>query len=147
MKVVLTKDIERVGQCGSILEVKDGFARNFLLPHGFARAADEAALAALSARNSELAKKRKMRDIAHENLRERLGGLVIKLYAKANEQGHLFAGIDKKNVIDALRKQGFREIAEFTFNGLPIKNTGEHEISVKIGDATVVFKIIVEPAS
>lgn len=145
MKVIFLKDIPRIGKRHDIKEVPDGYAMNFLLPRGLAQNATLKAVAELEIKKREVVIEREVQEsLLLKNLEE-IKGKSIMLKGKANEKGHLFSAIHKKEILEAMSKVHHAEIAEeFIILEKPIKEVGEFEIGVKIKNKESFFKLIVE---
>lgn len=132
MKVILLTEVPKVGHKFDVKDVSDGYAQNYLLPRNLAEVATKKKLAALTAQKEE----QKEEQVAtREQLKKdlaKLSGKVIEMQAKANEQGHLFQGLHKKDVVQALAKQEGVHLPEnlFVFEE-PIKEVGDHVITVE----------------
>lgn len=136
MKVILLKDVPKVGQKNTIKEVKDGFAINLLIPRGLAKQATPSAVHQME-KIQTLENKNKKAGV--EALEEKVSGLdQIEIKVKANEKGHLFAGIGKDELSNKLDIP-----AESIILDSPIKEVGEHEIEVKIGEQTQKIKVVI----
>ena len=134
MKVILLQDVAKVGQRGSIVQVKSGFAQNFLFPRRLAETATKAKEAAT-------VKLQKERAEAHaaqlEALQKALSSLKgsLKIAAKANEQGHLFEGINAGKVAEALSEVVGLDVPEDAVTlSQSIKEVGKHEVRVVIDE-------------
>jgi large subunit ribosomal protein L9 len=145
MKVIFLKDVPRVGKRHEIKEVNDGYAMNFLIPKKLAEPATPKSINELERRQKEVILERQMTEEALlKNLAE-IKGKIIKLSGKANDQGHLFSSIHKKEIVDALLAQQKIEMNEdFIILEKPIKEVGEFEIPVEIKSKKSSFKLIVE---
>ena len=145
MRVIFLKDVPRVGKRHDVKEVNDGYAMNFLLPRGLAQTATTKALAELEIKKKEIVLEREVQeDLLMKNLEE-IKGKIIKIKAKTDEKGHLFAQVHKKQIIDGMREQHHAEISEeFIVLEKPIKEEGEFEIPIKIGTKKSSFKLVVE---
>jgi len=144
MKVILLKDLAKVGKKYDVKDVSDGYALNSLLPKGFAKTATASALKNIDALKKELDTERLVQeDLLSKNLHE-VEGKTVEIKAKANEKGHLFAGIHKENLPEAIKKSIGADIdAHFIELPKPIKEVGEHEVTIKAHDKKAVMKIIV----
>lgn len=144
MKIVLLKDVPKIGNRNDIKEVSDGYALNFLIPRGLAEAATaKAAERASVHRQREEAEKKIKEDLLLKNLKD-IASVKIEISEKANEKGHLFAGIHKDRVMEELKKQARVELnAEYVLLPEPIKEVGEHEVEVRVQDKTAKFKVSV----
>lgn len=131
MKVLLLKDVAKIGQKGQIVNVKEGYALNFVLPNKLGIKADQKIIKqkeAEEARNqSEKAKKQAELD---KNLAE-LKGKSITIKEKANEEGHLFAQVKIKEILEAIKKQHNIQISESLIKiKESIKQVGEYDLGV-----------------
>ena len=132
MKVILSHDVPDIGKKYDVKDVSDGYARNFLIPRKLAEFATPNLI-----KSAEMMKKREeqekeiSQDILEKNIAE-LDGLKISIKEKANEKGHLFAGVHKEEISKILKEQKHIEIPpELIDLEHPIKETGEHKISAK----------------
>ncbi len=142
MKVILKKDIPKIGKRGDIKEMNDGYARNFLIPHSLAEAATPEAVANLE-KIQKIARieKEVERDLLLKNLKQ-LTGVTVTLDRNANEQGHLFSGIHPNDIIESLRKEHRIEILpEHLIIEKPIKELGTFTVNVLVGDAKALFTV------
>jgi large subunit ribosomal protein L9 len=145
MRVIFLQDVPRVGKRHDIKEVNGGYAMNFLFPQKLAELATPKAIAELEKRKKNIAIEREVQeDLLLKNLEE-IKGKVLNIKAKADEKGHLFSGIHKKEIIEEMKKQNHADISEeFIVLEKPIKEVGEHEIPIVIKDQKSSFKLIVE---
>jgi large subunit ribosomal protein L9 len=147
MKVIFLKDVPRVGKRHDIKEINDGYAMNFLLPRKLAEPATPKAIAELEKRKKNLEIEREVQtDLLMRNLEE-IRGKIVLFKAKADEKGHLFSGIHKKEIVEEMKKQNHADIDEdFIILEKPIKKTGEHEIPIEVKGKKSSFKIKIEKA-
>lgn len=147
MKVIFLKDVPRVGQRHEVKEVNDGYALNFLFPRKFAERASPEALANLERRQKELVVERQVQaDLLQRNLKE-LEQKVVTITAKANDKGHLFSAIHKKEIIEAMKREHHAEIGEeYLVLEKPLKEIGEFDIPIAIKGKKASFKLIIKPA-
>lgn len=144
MKVLLINDVSGLGQRGDIVTVRDGYARNLLIPEGAARPADERAVAdALAAREAARVRKTRKKEELWE-YRKNLEGMLLSLKRKANEHGHLFAGVRAKDIAELLHKKGFLQILPEHIEGTPLKFAGRHEIGIRIGDKRIALGVTID---
>jgi len=145
MKVVLLKDVPKIGQKNDIKEISDGYANNFLLPRKLAVIATPTTINQIEkAKEISITENKTRKELLLKNLKE-LSGTTITLAGKVNDQGHLFAGIHKEEIVTELKKASSLEIESDSIQlDKPIKEIGEHEIEVKIGDSSSKFKLIIE---
>ena len=148
MKVILLHDVPRVGQKYDVKEVANGYGRNYLLPRGLAEISTEKAIAGIAMLKTQHDQEKKVReDLLVKNL-EDLNNVEVTIQEKANDKGHLFAGVHKEEIIPALKEQTHLDMdAEHIILEHPIKELGEHKIEVKVGDKTVIFKLVIEQLS
>ena len=147
MKVIFLKDVPRVGKKYDVKDVNDGYATNFLLPRKLAITATTKALAELESRKKEITIEREVQEsLLLKNLEE-IKGKTITIKGKANELGHLFSAIHKKELIEAMKEQNHADISEeFIVLEKPIKAVGEFEIPILIKGKKSSFKLVVEQA-
>lgn len=145
MKIILLKDVKGLGKKYDIKEAKDGHALNLLIPQGLAvHATDKNVKDVEIKKKNDLEHRKIQEDLLLMNLKE-LDGIKIDMAEKANAKGHLFAGIHKEQIIPEIKRQvKIDMLSEFLILEKPIKETGEHEISVKVADKTVKFKLVVK---
>ncbi len=145
MKVILLNDVPRIGQKYDVKEVANGYGRNYLLPRGLAELATKKAIAGVATLITRHKEEKKVReDLLLKNF-EDLSNVTVVMQEKANDKGHLFAGIHKEEMIPVIKEQTHLDMdAEHIILAHPIKELGEHEIEVKVGDKTVTFKLTVE---
>ncbi len=145
MQVILLKNVAKLGKKYDVKEVSDGYALNFLIPKGIAEPALGGAIKKLEDLKTKEEENRKIQeDLLSKNLHS-LEGVVLEMEETANEQGHLFAGIHKEEIVVELERQTRLEILpEHIILEKPIKEVGEHEIEVSVQDASVKFKLSVK---
>ncbi|KGG79574.1 50S ribosomal protein L9 [Caloranaerobacter azorensis H53214] len=105
MKVILLKDVKGLGKKGSVVNVKDGYARNFLLPRGAAKEATEGNLKVLKEQQKAKEIKQKEELEKAKKLAEKISNITVKIQSKAGVNGKLFGSITSKDIADALNKQ------------------------------------------
>lgn len=144
MKIILNQDIPKVGKKYEVKNVADGHALNFLIPRGLAIAATASALKKLEIAKAQLVVEKKVQeDLLLKNLKS-LDGAKIEIIEKANNKGHLFAGLHKEQIIPVIKKQtGFDVLPEFLVLEKPIKQIGEQTIEVKVQDKIAKFTVVV----
>ena len=145
MKVIFLKDVPRVGKRHDIKEINDGYAVNFLFPRGLAKLATPQSLAELERAKKEIVVKREVQEgLLIKNLEE-IKNKKITVKAKANEQGHLFSAIHKKEIVDLMQKENKIELSEEVIRlDKPIKEIGEFEIPIEIKNKKSSFKLIIQ---
>ena len=110
MQVILLEKVINLGNLGEIVKVKDGYARNFLIPHGRARRATEANKAEFEAKRAELEKQAAAKLSDAQAQGEKLGGQTVKLTQKAGVDGRLFGSVTNFDIAEELNKQGYKVV-------------------------------------
>lgn len=139
MQIILLDKVVNLGNLGEIVKVKDGYARNFLIPSGRARRATEAAKAEFEAKRAELEKIAAAKLAEAQALGAKLGGTAIKLTQKAGVDGRLFGSVTNYDIAEELVKGGYK-VAKSNVrmpNG-PIKVVGDSTVSVALHTDVVV---------
>jgi|SRR4249920_102559 len=133
MQVILLERIVNLGQLGDVVKVKEGYARNFLIPQGKARRATETAIKEFEGRRAELEKVQADKFAAAQSVQERLNGGKVQLTAKAGVDGRLFGSITNYDIAEALGKQGFDiNKAQVRMPQGPLKAVGDHTLTVAL---------------
>ena len=147
MKIILLKDVAKVGQKFDIKNVSDGYAMNFLFPNNLAEPASSKKIKEVEATKLQHSEEDKVhQDLLLKNIRS-LNGARVEMEGKANEKGHLFKGIHIEEIAEELKKQDHIDLKpEYIQLEHPIKEIGEFDITAKVGDAKAVFKLIVNSA-
>ncbi len=144
MKVLLCEDVEKLGWLGDVVEVKEGHARNYLLPQGLAKVATEANIRAIADEKARRAQERIREKTRLEEAAKVVDGAEAVLAAKANEQGYLFGSVTARQIAENLREQGFEvadKIVELTEH---IKEVGTHSVTLRFAaDLTAVVNVVV----
>jgi len=143
MQIILLERVVNLGQLGDVVKVKDGYARNFLIPQGKARRATQSAIAEFQARRAELEKVQADKLDAARREGERLAGLSLRVHEKAGVDGRLFGSVTNFDIADGLRKQGYAvEKAMVRLPNGPIKTIGEHDVEVALHtDVLVAIRV------
>ena len=146
MKVILTQDVKSQGKKGQLVEVSDGYARNFLLPKKLAVIATAENLNTMKQQE----KARKAQEAAEkaeaEATAKKLKDMTVKIAAKAGEGGRLFGAVTAKEVSEALSEQYGVNIAKTKLVSEPIKALGSYDVKCKLGyEITGVVKVTVKP--
>jgi len=131
MKLLLRDDVEKLGWLGDIVDVKNGYARNYLIPQGLAVVPTEGNIKALAEEKASRAEARRLVRDQKERLVTAVQGAEVVIAAKANEQGHLFGSVTEHDIADNLRKQGFDVADEMVKMGGHIKDLGVSEVTVR----------------
>ena len=145
MQVILLEKVVNLGNLGEVVKVKDGYARNFLIPQRKARRATAVAVAEFEAKRAELEKVAGEKLAAAQAQGEKLNGLTVQIAQKAGVDGRLFGSVTNFDIAEALTKQGFPvEKAQIRMPQGPLKVVGEHGVSVALHtDVVVEIKIAV----
>ena len=134
MKVLLEQDVKGTGKKGEIVNVSDGYARNYLLPRKLASPADAAAVNAANISKSAAAHKKFQAGLAARDLARQLDGAVVTVSAKVGENGRLFGAVTGKEIAGALKEQFGMEIdGKKLVLDQPIKSFGSYEVKAKLG--------------
>jgi large subunit ribosomal protein L9 len=143
MRVILRSDLDRVGKRGDIIDVADGYGRNYLLPRGLAIKATEGAV-------DQAAKMRRARDLRDASDRESAQTIastlvpkVIQITAKAGKEGRLFGSVTSADIVEAIESQTGIELDRKTLDVDAIKTVGEHTVTAKL-HSDVSFPIRLE---
>ena len=139
MQVILMEKLANLGNLGDVVKVKDGYARNYLIPQGKAKRATDENLKAFEARRAELEKKQAA-DLAQAQERgAKLDGQVLKITQKAGVDGRLFGSVTNYDIVDALKAAGHEvERAQVRMPTGPLKTVGEYQIQIALHTDVVV---------
>ena len=139
MQVILMEKLANLGNLGDVVKVKDGYARNFLIPQGKAKRATDENLKAFEARRAEL---EKAQAAALEQAKERgakLDGQALKITQKAGVDGRLFGSVTNYDIVDALKAQGHEvERSQVRMPAGPLKQVGEYPLQIALHTDVVV---------
>lgn len=139
MQVILLEKVVNLGNLGEVVRVKDGYARNFLIPQRMARRATSTAVAEFEARRADLEKAAAEKLVAAQGQGEKLNGLTVQISQKSGVDGRLFGSVTNFDIAEVLTKQGFAvEKAQIRMPNGPLKNTGEHAVAVALHTDVVV---------
>lgn len=148
MQVILMEKVANLGGLGDVVKVKDGFARNFLIPQGKAKRATETNLKAFEARRAELEKAQAELLAQAQARAAKLEGLMIQITQKAGVDGRLFGSVTNYDVVDALKKQGIEvERAQVRMPQGPLKQVGDYPLQVALHTdvvATITVSVLGE---
>ena len=139
MQVILLEKVVNLGNLGDIVRVKDGYARNFLIPQRKARRATAGAVQEFEAKRADLEKAAAQTLAAAQGQGEKLNGMTVQLSQKAGVDGRLFGSVTNQDIAEALAKQGFPVAkSQVRMPNGPIKMVGEHPVSVALHTDVVV---------
>lgn len=145
MKLILLKDVKGQGKKGEIVNVSDGYARNFLIPRGLAKEATDANIHILNKQKEAERKKKLAETEAAQKVAEELRNKEIKISAKAGEGGRLFGAITSKDIATELKKQYNVEVDKKKIVVETIKNTGTYEAEIKLyPEISTKVKVVIE---
>jgi len=131
MQIILLEKIANLGNLGDVVKVKDGYARNFLIPGKHARRATEAAIKEFEVRRADLEKAAADKLAAAQALQEQLSGKVVRVSQKAGVDGRLFGSVTNADIAEGLSKMGFTILkSQVRLPNGPLKVTGDHPVSV-----------------
>jgi len=133
MQIILLEKVVNLGNLGEVVKVKDGYARNFLIPQKMARRATAAAVAEFEVKRAELEKAAAEKLAAAQAQGEKLNGMTVTVSQKAGVDGRLFGSVTNFDIAEALTKAGFPvEKAAVRMPTGPLKAVGEHPVSVSL---------------
>ena len=139
MQIILLDKVVNLGNLGEVVRVKDGYARNFLIPSGRARRATDAAKKEFEAKRAELEKAAAAKLVEAQALGAKLGGTTIKLTQKAGVDGRLFGSVTNFDIAEELNKNGYKVVkAQIRMPNGPIKLVGDSTVSVALHTDVVV---------
>jgi len=139
MQVILLEKVTNLGGLGEVVKVRDGFARNFLIPQGKAKRATVANMAEFEKRRAELEKAQADALVKAQEKGAKLDGLMLQITQKAGVDGKLFGSVTTIDIVEALKKQGFEiHRSEVRMPQGPIKMVGDHPVSVALHSDVVV---------
>ena len=151
MQIILMEKVVNLGQLGDVVKVKNGYARNFLIPQGKAKRATQAAVAEFEAKRAELEKTQADILAAAQARASKLEGLMLQLTQKAGVDGKLFGSVTNADIEDALKAQGFE--VERSMIRMPqgsLKQVGDHPVTVVLHTdvaAHIVVSVLGESVS
>ncbi len=142
MQVLLRQDVARLGKGGDVVTVKDGYARNFLLPKGIAIKIADNQMKVIEAERRRLAKAAEQERLAVEELTNKIKDVSITITAKANEEGHLFGSVGPAEIAETLSNE-VAQVEEAAVRLDPhIKDLGVYDVPIHIsGETEVVIKV------
>ena len=145
MEVILMEKVANLGELGDVVKVKDGFARNFLIPHGKAKRATEANRKEFESKRAELEKAQAEQLAAAKSRGEKLEGLTLQIAQKAGPDGRLFGSVTNYDIVEALKKQGHDvDRSNIRMPQGPLKQVGDFPIQIGLHtDVTVTITVSV----
>lgn len=145
MQVILMEKLANLGNLGDVVRVKDGYARNYLLPKGKAKRATEANIKAFEARRTELEKAQADALAKAQERGAKLEGLTLQIAQKAGVDGRLFGSVTNYDVVEALQKKGHEvERSQVRMPEGPLKQVGEYPLQIALhADVVVTINVAV----
>ena len=147
MKVILKEDVQNLGVMGDVVKVKNGYARNFLIPKGAAAVANEKSIRALEHEKRIIEESKKRLVSAAEQLAAKISAAELSFTKKAGEEGKLFGSITSMDIAEQLAEKGIEIDKKKISIAEPIKRLGDHSVAVSLGhevSATVAVKVTAE---
>lgn len=147
MKVILTRDVKGLGREGEMKEVKDGYARNFLIPSGAAAVADRGAVANWERHREQREDRERQARADAQLLAERIGALRLEVPVKAGERGRLFGAVTNREIAELMARQGLELDRHQIHLREPIKTLGEHRVDVRVTagvEATFTVEVVAQ---
>jgi len=145
MKVLLTQDVKKIGKKGEILEVKEGYARNFLFPNSLAVEASGGALKQIEEGKKAADRKKAKEKEEALSLAEKLKALTLTLRHKAGDEGRLFGSITSAEIAEALKQKGHDIDKKKIVLDDPIRLVGEYSVKIKLQlEVSAAVRVIVE---
>ncbi len=139
MQIILLEKVQNLGSLGDVVKVKDGYARNFLVPKGKARRATESAIKEFEGRRAELEKVQGDKLAVARTQGDKLEGSTVQIGQKAGVDGRLFGSVTNFDISEALNKQGFTiEKSMVRLPNGPLKTVGEHKVQIALHHDVVV---------
>ncbi|MEO6351698.1 MAG: 50S ribosomal protein L9 [Burkholderiaceae bacterium] len=133
MQVILLDKVAKLGNLGDVIRVKDGYARNFLIPQRMARRATTHAIAEFEVKRAELETAALAKLVIAQTLATKLAGMTVQIAQKSGIDGRLFGSVTNADIAEALSKQGFAvDKAQVRMSQGQIKIVGDHAISVAL---------------
>ncbi|MEK6246056.1 MAG: 50S ribosomal protein L9 [Pseudomonadota bacterium] len=139
MQVILMEKLANLGKLGDVVKVKDGYARNYLIPQGKAKRATEENLKTFEVRRAELEKAQAAAIAQAQERGAKLDGLTLKMAQKAGVDGKLFGSVTNHDIVDALKAQGFEvERSQVRMPAGALKQVGEYPLQIALHTDMVV---------
>ncbi len=148
MKLILKEDVENLGEIGAIVDVANGYGRNYLIPRNLAVEANPRNIKEFEhQKNNIMAKVKKLRATA-EDIAEKISSITVTLEAQAGEEDKLFGSVTTKDIAEAIALKGVEVDKRKIVLDEPIKRLGEYEVTVKVQqDVTATVKVVVKQSA
>lgn len=141
MKVVLLKNVPNLGQVGDIREISDGFARNYLIPHSLVEPVNKHDIEVLRAQANKRQRIKKEEEKNRIKLARRINGMTLRISAKADDKGTLYAKIDSNILADNLQAIGYQILSCDINLSTTIKKTGKYNVELKVGREKTIINL------
>jgi len=146
MEVILRTHVPKLGKPGDVVRVKDGYARNYLIPKGFAIPANRKNLAAMERERQIILAKAERERKKHMSLAEKIEALTLTIPQRVIEEDRLYGSVSAQDIVAALEKEGIEISRKQVLLDNPIKTLGEYEVAIRISpEVTANLKIKVVP--
>lgn len=132
MKVILKEDVKNIGNMGQIVDITDGFARNYLIPRGLAVEANVKNIKSLEHEKKVIQEKVKKIKISSQTLSDKLANMTLVIKAKAGEEGKLFGSVTTMDIAEQLKNEGFEIDKKKISLEEPIKRLGSYSVNIKL---------------
>lgn len=144
MKVILTQDVKAQGKKGEVIDVSDGYARNYLIKNGLAKEATSVNLNSLKISNAAEAHRKAVEKAEAEKLAKQLNGSTVTIKLKVSETGKIFGALNTQSIADALAEQGITIDKKKIVLPEPIKTVGQHTVIIKpYAEVQASLKVVV----
>ena len=146
MIVILNRDVKGTGKAGDVVKVSDGYARNMLLPKGYAKEATEGNIRNLEKQKALAAEKKAEEKAQAEKQAQEISKISVKINTKAGDGGKIFGSITSKDIAEALKSQYNIDVDKKKIQlDSPIKQTGETQVDIKLySEVSAKLKVVVE---
>lgn len=132
MKIILREDVEKVGEAGTVVSVRDGYARNFLVPRGLAYAATAGALKKIEGEMKQRAKRIDRERVEIQGVADKLSQVSITIPMKVGEEDRLYGSVTNQMIAERLGNQGYAVDRRSIVLDEPIRTLGQHEVAVRL---------------
>jgi len=145
MKVILLEDVKDQGKKGNVIDVNEGYARNFLIKKNLAAPATSGVLNEIAQKKAAEARHKEMEKKAAKELLDKINGITVKVKVKCGESGKLFGSVTSKEIADALTNDGYEVDKKMVMLKEPIKNIGRAMVDIKVyHEMTARVNVVVE---
>jgi large subunit ribosomal protein L9 len=145
MKVLLKQDVKNIGRKGEIVEVKEGYGRNFLIPNALAIEASQGAMRQVEEAKKAQERRRDREKIEAQETANSIAAMVLTIKHKSGDEGHLFGSVTNSEIAEALKKRGFEVDKKKIHLEEPIRHLGKHEATLKLHpEVTATISVTVE---